>query len=108
MNKKTIIILCSILIAAGGGSAIYSTYAQNEDNKQAAYQYPPVKVALAPVSLNTAPRTFYGVGELEAGSQVLVAAETSGRITKIAFGSGQQVKKSQYRQLRWIPQKKAQ
>lgn len=94
MSKKIIITLCTILIAAGGGSAIYSTYAQ-EDGEQAAYQYPPVKVALAPVSLDIAPRTFYGVGELEAGSQVLVAAETNGRITKIAFESGQQVKKGQ-------------
>ncbi|MEQ5621111.1 efflux RND transporter periplasmic adaptor subunit [Providencia rettgeri] len=95
MNKKTIMTLCSVLIAVGAGSAIYSTYAQNEEDEQAAYQYPPVKVALAPVSLDTAPRTFYGVGELEAGSQVLVAAETNGRITKIAFESGQQVKKGQ-------------
>lgn len=95
MNKKTIITLCATVIAISSGAAIYSTYAQNNDSKQTAYQSPPVKVALAPVILANAPRTFYGVGELEAGSQVFVAAETNGRITKINFESGQQVKKGQ-------------
>lgn len=95
MNKTTIITLCALIIAAGGGTAIYTSYAQDGEKSQAAYQYPPVKVALAPVTQDSAPRTFYGVGELEAGSQVFVAAETSGRITKIDFDSGQQVKKGQ-------------
>ncbi len=95
MNKKTIITFCVILLTIGSGAAIYSTYAQHDENKQTAYQYPPVKVALAPVTLASAPRTFYGVGELEAGNQVFVAAETQGRITKIYFESGQQVKKGQ-------------
>ncbi|EPB0481478.1 efflux RND transporter periplasmic adaptor subunit [Providencia stuartii] len=95
MNKKTIVTLCSLLIVAGGGAAIYTSYAEDGKDEQAAYQYPPVKVALAPVTQDNAPRTFYGVGELEAGSQVFVAAETSGRITKINFESGQQVKKGQ-------------
>lgn len=95
MNKTTIITLGALVIAAGGGTAIYTSYAQDGEKQQAAYQYPPVKVALAPVTQDSAPRTFYGVGELEAGSQVFVAAETSGRITKIDFDSGQQVKKGQ-------------
>lgn len=95
MNKTTIVTLCALFIAVGGGTAIYTSYAQDGEKQQAAYQYPPVKVALAPVTQDSAPRTFYGVGELEAGSQVFVAAETSGRITKIDFDSGQQVKKGQ-------------
>lgn len=95
MSKKTIITLCVALAVVGGGTAIYSTYAQTNEDEQAAFQYPPVKVALAPVTLANAPRTFYGVGELEAGSQVFVAAETNGRITKINFESGQQVKKGE-------------
>ncbi|WP_265694203.1 efflux RND transporter periplasmic adaptor subunit [Providencia rustigianii] len=95
MNKRHLTLLCAALIAVGGGAVIYSTYANTDNKPQAAYQYPPVKVALAPVTLDNAPRTFYGVGELEAGSQVFVAAETSGRITKIGFESGQQVKKGQ-------------
>ena len=95
MNKTTLITLGALIIAAGGGIAVYTSYAQDGEKQQATYQYPPVKVALAPVTQDSAPRTFYGVGELEAGSQVFVAAETSGRITKIDFESGQQVKKGQ-------------
>ncbi len=41
------------------------------------------------------PRVFDGVGELEAGRQVQVAAEAAGRITRIAFESGQQVQQGQ-------------
>jgi multidrug efflux system membrane fusion protein len=48
-------------------------------------------VALVPVVLGTQERYFAGVGELEAARQVQVAAETGGRITHIAFESGQHV-----------------
>ncbi|MBP6861623.1 MAG: efflux RND transporter periplasmic adaptor subunit [Neisseriaceae bacterium] len=57
--------------------------------------YPPVKVALATVGLNEAPRAFAGVGALEAERQVMVAAEAGGKVTKIAFNSGQYVKAGQ-------------
>ncbi|MBP6116532.1 MAG: efflux RND transporter periplasmic adaptor subunit [Neisseriaceae bacterium] len=57
--------------------------------------YPPVKVALATVGLNDAPRAFTGVGALEAERQVMVAAEAGGKVTKIAFNSGQYVKAGQ-------------
>lgn len=95
MNKKFIISLCAIFVITGGTTVIYSSYAQDDKEQQAAYQYPPVKVAVAPVTEESAPRTFYGVGELEAGRQVFVAAETNGRITQIDFESGQTVKKGQ-------------
>lgn len=95
MNKKIMATLCSVIIAASGGAAIYTSYAQKGNDKPAAYQYPPLQVALASVTQANAPRTFYGIGELEAGSRVFVAAETSGRITKIDFESGQQLKKGQ-------------
>lgn len=52
---------------------------------------PATKVALVPVVLGTQERYFTGVGELEAARQVLVAAETGGRITQIRVASGQQV-----------------
>lgn len=54
--------------------------------------WPATKVALATVERSEAPRAFHGVGELEAARQVGLAAETAGRITRIAFVSGQQVK----------------
>lgn len=94
MNKKIIMLLCAILAATGGATAIYSSYPQ-DDKEQQSYQYPPIKVAVATVATESAPRMFYGVGELEAGRQVFVAAETNGRITQIGFESGQKVKKEQ-------------
>jgi multidrug efflux system membrane fusion protein len=54
--------------------------------------YPPVKVALAPVVRSDAVRYLSGVGELQAARQVQVMAEAGGRVTKIAFESGQAVK----------------
>lgn len=57
--------------------------------------WPATKVALAVVTRADAPRAFFAVGELEAANQVNVAAETSGRITAIAFTSGQLVQGGQ-------------
>lgn len=57
--------------------------------------WPITKVALARVERVAAPRQQLAVGELEAASQVQVAAEVTGRITRIAFESGQAVKAGQ-------------
>lgn len=54
--------------------------------------WPATKVALAPVERAQAPRAFHGVGGLEAARQVELASETAGRVTRIAFTSGQRVK----------------
>lgn len=62
---------------------------------QATNAWPATKVALATVVQVEAPRQTFAVGELEAARQVQVAAETSGRITRIAFASGQRVKAGQ-------------
>ncbi|WP_372003187.1 efflux RND transporter periplasmic adaptor subunit [Tistrella mobilis] len=58
----------------------------------AAPVWPATKVALATAERVTVPRRFQGVGEVEAVRQVLLAAETSGRITGIDFISGEAVK----------------
>lgn len=55
--------------------------------------WPATKVALAPVERAEARRTFHGVGELEAARQVELAAEVAGRVSRIAFSSGQRVRK---------------
>lgn len=60
-----------------------------------AYAYPPVQVALAPALRGEAVRVLSGVGELQAAQQVQVSAEAGGRITQIAFASGQTVKAGQ-------------
>lgn len=56
---------------------------------------PVIKVALAPVTRANIAQAFAGVGELEAIRQVQVAAEVSGRVSTIAFVSGQVVKAGQ-------------
>ncbi|WP_423455933.1 efflux RND transporter periplasmic adaptor subunit [Ottowia sp. VDI28] len=55
--------------------------------------WPATKVALAVVERTDAERAFHGVGELEAIRQVELASETAGRVTRIAFVSGQRVAK---------------
>ncbi|MCD5963435.1 efflux RND transporter periplasmic adaptor subunit [Stenotrophomonas maltophilia] len=57
--------------------------------------WPATKVALAPVERARAPRTFHGVGELEAARQVDLASEAAGRVVRIAFTSGQRVKQGE-------------
>lgn len=54
--------------------------------------WPVTKVALAPVERAPAPRALQGVGELEAVRQVELASEAAGRVTRIAFTSGQRVR----------------
>ncbi|KXU37618.1 efflux transporter periplasmic adaptor subunit [Cephaloticoccus primus] len=57
--------------------------------------WPVTQVALTAVERLNAPRAFHGVGEFEAVRQVVLASETAGRITHIAFTSGQAVKKGE-------------
>ncbi|XNS36894.1 efflux RND transporter periplasmic adaptor subunit [Halomonas cupida] len=57
--------------------------------------WPATRVALARAETRSAPRAFFGVGELEAARQVRVSAETAGRVTSIDFASGQQVEQGQ-------------
>ncbi len=79
MMKRNLIIAALLAALAAAAVAMRSTARQNEG----APAYPPVKVALAPALREQAARSYAGVGELEAASQVAVAAETSGRITRI-------------------------
>lgn len=94
MQKPVLIASSTLLCAAVVGIAVYATGSAKKDTGGFA-GYPPVKVALATVERRVVPRLFDGVGELEAGRQVQVAAEAAGRITRIAFESGQQVERGQ-------------
>jgi len=53
------------------------------------------QVALARVEQARAPRALHAVGELEAVRQVQLASEVAGRISRIQFNSGQEVKAGQ-------------
>ena len=57
--------------------------------------WPATKVALAPVARAQVPRALHGVGELEAARQVELASEAAGRVVRIAFTSGQRVKRGE-------------
>ncbi len=89
--KRYLIIAALLAVLVVAAVAMRSTARQSEG----APAYPPVKVALAPALREQAARSYAGVGELEAASQVEVAAETSGRITRILFESGQTVRQGQ-------------
>ncbi|WP_278490098.1 efflux RND transporter periplasmic adaptor subunit [Achromobacter insolitus] len=55
----------------------------------------PAKVAVATARLADFPVTLSGIGSLEAARQVQVAAEVDGRVDRILFASGAQVKAGQ-------------
>lgn len=82
-------------VAAVAVLALVITLWGNQPSTQAAAAWPVAKVALAKVRQGEAPRQAFAAGELEAANQVEVAAETAGRITRIAFESGQAVKAGQ-------------
>lgn len=85
----------------GGGAAVVCVLAvvmlltRKDSAAHATAAWPVTKVALATVTPREAPRQTFAAGELEAVKQVQVAAETTGRITRIAFESGQVVKAGQ-------------
>lgn len=79
-----------VLLAIGAGVRLASASKQ-----AAAMAYPPTKVALASVTRSEVSRRVAGIGELEAVRQVQVAAESGGRVTRIAFESGQAVSAGQ-------------
>lgn len=88
MNSK-IAGASALAIALAIAGAALATRARSDTAAPSAM--PATKVALAPVLLSQQQRYYSAVGELEAARQVQVAAETGGRVTRIAFASGQQV-----------------
>lgn len=92
MRKKTLYFFTIVLSALAFTTIVYSTAPQAQP---AAAEPPATKVALATVQRETLAQVFSGVGELESARQVQVAAEVGGRVTKIAFASGQDVKAGQ-------------
>jgi len=93
MRKR--IMVGSAIVAAAALAVGLRVVASDSDAPAASASYPPPKVALASVQRVHLPRAYIGVGELEAARQVMVAAEVGGRVTRIAFESGQRVKAGQ-------------
>lgn len=92
MRNKTLFLLTFVVAAV---AFITLVYGPAHGAKQPATVSPPTKVALATVRLDEVLLTFSGVGELEASSQVQLAAEVAGRVTHIRFQSGQPVRAGQ-------------
>ncbi|MBS7779287.1 efflux RND transporter periplasmic adaptor subunit [Acidovorax sp. CCYZU-2555] len=92
MRKKTVFFFTIVLSALAFTTIVYSTAPAPSP---AAAAPPATKVALATVQRETLAQVFSGVGELESSRQVQVAAEVGGRVTKIAFESGQSVQAGQ-------------
>src|SRR5471030_1696704 len=88
MNTKIAGASALAITLAVAGVSLYPRAASHAADAAA---NPATKVALVPVVSGTQQRFFNGVGELEAARQVQVAAETGGRVTHIAFESGQKV-----------------
>lgn len=89
MNRK-IAGACALAMALAVTGAVLAARAQSKAAASPS-PAPATKVALAPVLQGEQQRYFSAVGELEAARQVQVAAEAPGRVTRIAFSSGQQV-----------------
>ncbi|MDE4539088.1 efflux RND transporter periplasmic adaptor subunit [Pseudomonas sp. ITEM 17296] len=92
MNKR---MLLAMTVAAVG--ALVGAYALTGSRvaAQQAAAWPVTKVALATAEPVDLARQRFASGELEAVNQVQVAAEVAGRITHIAFASGQAVRAGQ-------------
>jgi len=93
VNKKraVLVLISGIAVLALG----WRLLASGKLATAAPVPAPVIKVALAPVTRTNIAQAFAGVGELEAIRQVQVAAEVSGRVSTIAFVSGQAVKAGQ-------------
>lgn len=92
MNKKALFASATLILAA---SAVALLLGVGRAGQESAAAWPVTRVALASVERHAAPRALHAAGELEAAQQVELASESAGRITRIAFDSGQRVEKGQ-------------
>ena len=92
MNSRRTWIIIPVL---AGVIAIGWRVLPASSEAQAGAAYPPAVVELSSVESQAAPRLLHAVGALEAWQQVLLSAESNGRISKIDFTSGQTVKAGQ-------------
>jgi multidrug efflux system membrane fusion protein len=96
-RKKTIrrFVIMAVALAVVFGLL----YGFNEFRKQAIANYfasnvpPPIPIAAAEAKAEAMPRYLEGIGSLAAVHQVTLAPQLAGRVTKILFESGAQVKK---------------
>jgi membrane fusion protein, multidrug efflux system len=92
MMKKSIagIVAVGALCVLGYG---WFSSSDAAGKQQAAVAFPPTKVATVTVTPSDLRRSISAIGTLEAVQQALISAEVNGRIEKLYFQAGQQVKK---------------
>ena len=94
MSRKVAILLSVallvvILVVIGGIKAKQIGFMMESGE---AFTQPPETVSVSIAQLQTWPNTLLAVGSLEAWQGLMITAEVDGRIAKIHFDSGQQVK----------------
>lgn len=91
---RRLVIMVVALVVVGG-----ALYGFNEFRKQAIANYfasnvpPPIPIAAAEAKAAPMPRYLEGIGGLAAVHQVTLAPQLAGRVTKILFESGAEVKR---------------
>ncbi|MDP9880097.1 multidrug efflux system membrane fusion protein [Variovorax boronicumulans] len=95
MNKQSRTWLGAGLTVAVLGAAGYGLVAKFQPAHAQGGAMPPAKVAVAPARQTEMARFLGGIGTLEANRQVEVPAEVEGRVAKILFTPGAQVRAGQ-------------
>jgi len=89
--KKIIQVLCSVAMATGLFTTMTS-YAGKADQKNASSGMPPAFVTTAIIQKAVWQDSVKATGSLTAYNGIMIKSETSGRVTKIFFKSGDYVK----------------
>lgn len=93
MNRKRILWTVGIVLAAGIGVGYYFHHKTSaEAGGEAGGGMPPTEVKAAVAKMQNWQTQIQATGTLNAEQGIMLKAETSGRITKIFFESGQKVK----------------
>ncbi len=92
MKNKIKILATSTMVGLAIITASAASFSQDDEQ---GFSLPPMPVAALKVTPRDLPQYLSGIGRLEAVNQVNMTAETSGRISKLNFTSGQEVKAGQ-------------
>ncbi len=93
MKKRIFLTLALLLLIIGILAGIKILQIRQMMGQGAQYTPPPVKVTATPVEKDTWETLLSAVGSLEAVKGVTVAADLAGKVTRVAFQSGDKVNK---------------
>ncbi|MGE4545235.1 MAG: efflux RND transporter periplasmic adaptor subunit [Pedobacter sp.] len=93
MKKRIFLTLALLLLLTGILAGIKVLQIRHMMEQGALYTPPPVKVTATAVQKNTWETLLSAVGSLEAVQGVTIAADLAGKVTRVAFQSGDKVSK---------------